>query len=65
MNKTIALCLALTSSSLAQAPSGREVLQRVDDNMTSINRIVTSKMVIHGRRGTRTIESRSWTAGEE
>jgi outer membrane lipoprotein-sorting protein len=65
MKKTIALCLALLSSSLAQVPTGEEVLRLVDANLTSGNRIVTSKMVIHGRRGTRTIESRSWTAGEE
>jgi outer membrane lipoprotein-sorting protein len=65
MKKTITLCLVLLSSSLAQVPDGEEILRLVDANLTSINRIVTSKMVIHGRRGTRTIESRSWTTGEE
>jgi outer membrane lipoprotein-sorting protein len=65
MKKTIALCFAFVSSSLAQAPSGEEILRLADANLTSMNRIVTSKMVIHGRRGTRTIESRSWTTGEE
>jgi outer membrane lipoprotein-sorting protein len=65
MNKMIALCIALTSSALAQAPSGREVLQMVDANLASVNRIIASKMVIHGRRATRTIESRSWVEGEE
>ena len=44
---------------------GDEVLRLVDANLTSVNRIVSSKMIIHGRRGTRTIESRSWVEGEE
>ena len=32
--------------------------------MTSKNRIFTSKMIIHGRRGDRTIESKTWSEGE-
>lgn len=65
MKKTLALCLILLSSSQAQVPAGEEVLRLVDANLASVNRIVASKMVIHGRRATRTIESRSWVEGEE
>jgi outer membrane lipoprotein-sorting protein len=65
MKKPLALFLALVSSAPAQVPTGEEVLRFVDANMTSINRIVTSKMIVHGRRGTRTIESLSWVKGEE
>lgn len=52
-------------SVFAQVPSGEEILDRIDQNMSSQNRRVVSKMVIHGRRGDRTIESRSWVKGTE
>jgi outer membrane lipoprotein-sorting protein len=49
----------------AQPPSGTEILERVDQNMSSENRVFSSKMIIHGRRGTRTVVSKSWAEGEE
>jgi outer membrane lipoprotein-sorting protein len=48
-----------------QRPDGKEVLRRIDKNMSSENRIFTSKMIIHGRRNDRTVESKTWTAGEK
>ena len=44
--------------------SGEEILEKVDRNVSSETRIFTSRMVIHGRRGTRTVVSRSWAEGE-
>jgi len=44
----------------AQAPSAEEILARVDANALSKSKIVTSKMIIHGRRGSRTVEAKSW-----
>lgn len=49
----------------AQDLSGAEILEKVDQNISSKNRIFQSKMVIHGRRGSRTVESRSWAEGED
>ena len=49
----------------AQYPSGDEVMDRMDRNMSSKNRVLTSKMVVHGPRSSRTIESKTWAAGEE
>jgi outer membrane lipoprotein-sorting protein len=49
----------------AQHPSGKTILEKVDRNMSSKNRVFSSRMVIHGRRGSRTIESKSWGEGEE
>lgn len=46
-----------------QIPSGEAILQKIDKNMVSGNRISTSKMVIHGRRESRTIEAKSWIQG--
>jgi len=45
-------------------PSGEAILEEIDRNMSSENRIVNSKMVIHGRRGTRTIEARTCAEGK-
>jgi len=49
----------------SQYPSGESVLNKIDENMNSENRVITSKMVIHGQRGSRTIGSKSWTQGTE
>lgn len=54
-----------TSIALAQEPTGEWILNQIDRNLTSENRIVTSKMVIHGRRESRTIEAKSWVQGVE
>ncbi len=48
----------------AQTPDAEQVLERVDKNMSSKNRAFTSKMIIHGRRNSRTIESKSWSEGD-
>ena len=47
----------------AQAPNGEAILRRVDDNMGSDNKIITSAMTVHGRRGSRTIRAKSWIRG--
>lgn len=49
----------------AQYPSGETILKEIDQNISSINRVFESKMVIHGRRGSRTIESKSWAEGDK
>jgi outer membrane lipoprotein-sorting protein len=63
--RTALLIIFLTGYSLyAQYPSGKEVLDRIDRNMSSKNRIMTSKMIIHGARSDRTIESKTWAEGD-
>jgi len=57
--------MIVTCSLFSQTPSGKEILDRIDANMYSESSISTSKMVIHGRRGSRTITSKSWSEGEE
>ena len=69
MNKTIAIIFILTlmtSTALTQTPpSGEEILRRVDANIGSDNKIATAEMIINGRRGSRSIKSKSWIYGEE
>jgi hypothetical protein len=46
-----------------QSPNGDDILRKVDLNMFSENKIVVSRMIIHGERGTRTVEAKSWQRG--
>jgi hypothetical protein len=47
----------------SQSLSGDQILDKVDQNMFSENKIATSRMVIYGERGIRTIEAKSWQRG--
>ena len=47
----------------AQSASGDEILRKVDLNMFSENKIIVSRMIIHGERGSRTVEAKSWQRG--
>jgi outer membrane lipoprotein-sorting protein len=55
--------LGLAAALAAQAPDGEAILRRADENMGSDNKITTSVMTIHGRRGSRSVKSRSWIKG--
>ena len=46
-------------------PSGKTLLDKIDANMSAKSRIVTAKMEISTARGTRTMESKSWSEGDE
>jgi outer membrane lipoprotein-sorting protein len=48
-----------------QTPTGEEILQKVDANITSENKVLVAEMIVRGRRGTRTLESKSWIEGTE
>lgn len=43
-----------------QTPSAEDIVKKVDENTVSDSKIIVSKMIIHGRRGERTVESKSW-----
>ena len=59
----ILLCNILPATLWSQSLTGKEILDRIDRNMSSDNRIILSKMIIHGTRGSRTIEARTWAVG--
>jgi outer membrane lipoprotein-sorting protein len=46
-------------------PDANEIIGKVDKNMSSENRIFESTMTIHGKRGSRTITSRSFSVGDK
>jgi len=43
--------------------SVQQIIQAMDDNLNAKSRILTSKMIVHGRRSSRTIESKNWVVG--
>jgi outer membrane lipoprotein-sorting protein len=67
MKKKALLSVFLISllSFATQTPSGDWILQKIDENIGSDNKISVGKMIIHGRRGSRTIESKSWIQGDD
>jgi outer membrane lipoprotein-sorting protein len=65
MKKLIILLFLIPTFIWAQEPTGKEILERIDENMASKSTISTSKMIIHGARQTRTIEAKSWGIGDE
>ena len=42
-----------------------EIIRKVDDNLFSKNRKLKSKMIVHGKRMSRTIEAESWIIGTD
>ncbi|MHA1676636.1 MAG: outer membrane lipoprotein-sorting protein [Bacteroidetes bacterium] len=61
--KYIAILLMITSAAYAQ--NANQILEKVDKNMSSKNRIVESEMIIHGKRNSRTITSLSYSVGDK
>ncbi len=64
--KTISIIiLAALSLTCYVQPDAEQVLQRVENNLSSENRIFESSMIIHGTRTSRTITSRTYAEGEK
>ena len=41
----------------------QDIIRAMDENLNAKSRVLTSKMVVHGRRSSRTIESKNWVVG--
>jgi outer membrane lipoprotein-sorting protein len=64
MKSLIFMAGAVFSVSVS-AQSADEIMDRVDRNMSSENRVFESTMIINGKRNSRTITSRSYSVGDE
>ena len=64
MSKIIISFLSFTFL-FAQADdmSVQDIIEAMDNNLNAKSRILTSKMIVHGRRSSRTIESKNWVVG--
>jgi outer membrane lipoprotein-sorting protein len=47
------------------APDANEILKKVDKNLSSDNRFMESSIIIHGKRGDRTVTSKSYSIGNK
>ena len=45
--------------------SADDIMKAMNQNLNAESRIITSKMVVKGRRSNRTIESKNWVVGTE
>ena len=63
MKKMLILVVSTIFLMSFTGPDANEILNKVDKNMSSKNRIFESEMIIHGRRTSRTITSKSYSAG--
>lgn len=63
--KKITIILGVFLVTNLSAQTADEILDRVDSNMSSENRIFESTMTIHGKRTSRTITSRSYSVGDK
>lgn len=43
--------------------TAKEIIEKVDENMTADNTLTESDMIIHGKRRDRTVTSRTWSVG--
>ena len=43
--------------------SVQDIIKAMDNNLNAKSRVLTSRMIVHGRRSSRTIESRNWVIG--
>jgi outer membrane lipoprotein-sorting protein len=55
-------CIAMMA---AGQPDADKILEKVDANMSSENRIFESSMTIHGRRNSRTLTSATYSVGDK
>ncbi len=55
-------CIAMI---VAGQPDADEIIEKVDENMSSENRIFESSMTIHGKRNSRTITSKTYSVGDK
>lgn len=63
--KKIFIWAFFLSQVVGQFPDATVILHKVDENMSSNNQVIESTMVIHGRRSSRSISSKTWTEGAD
>lgn len=64
MKTSVFIFLTILSLQAFSQIDANAILDKVDKNMASENRIFESTMTIHGRRSSRTIESRTYSVGD-
>jgi len=63
MLRLLILCLCLPLLKGEEDITIDVILSGIDENIFANTQVITSKMIVHGRRSSRTIELKSWIAG--
>lgn len=63
VKETVIAVTILCLTGIISAQNANDILTKVDMNMSSKNRVFESAMIIHGKRNSRTITSRSYSEG--
>jgi outer membrane lipoprotein-sorting protein len=63
LKKLILAAVLIFASALIWAESAEDILRKIDDNLYSDSQIISSRMVIQGRRGSREIATKTWSHG--
>ena len=65
MQLILTILLAVTTVLSFGQPEAKMILKKIDENMSSENRVFESSMTIHGKRASRTITSKSYVVGDK
>jgi len=65
MGKVLLSFLAFSLMGFSSYPNANAILEKIDQNMSSKNRIFESSMTIYGKRKTRVVTSKSWSEGNK
>ncbi len=65
LNITLLALILSVLSAQSEQPIAEELIKAIDANLSADSRVVTSRMIVHGRRASRTITSRSWGMGTD
>lgn len=63
--KKKSIVLVFFSCLIFQAANSQSILKKIDQNMSSKNRVMESSMTIHGKRISRTITSKTYAEGSQ
>jgi len=63
MKRIYITSIACIFSTITNSQDAKVILDKVDKNMASVNRIVEATMIIHGKRTSRTLSARTWSTG--
>lgn len=65
MRKLLIGMLMVPGILLAQNPNAIKIIEQIDRNMASKNRVMTATMIVHGQREDRTMEMKVWSEGDK
>ncbi len=65
MKSILIVFLILGFISYQDYPDAKEILEKIDKNMSSRSRVFESSMTIYGKRKTRVVTSKSWSEGTQ